>query len=56
MVTANWTSLDSPMGWDTQTDLEVGKNANGLWEIFTVTSDKALWHAWQVSPGGSWSS
>src|SRR5437588_5134057 len=54
MVTANWTSLDSPTGWSTQTDLEVGKNANGFLEIFTVASDKALWHRKEATLGGDW--
>jgi acylphosphatase len=54
MVTANWTSLDSPAGWNTQTDLEVGKNANGFLEIFTVASDKALWHRKQTTVGVDW--
>ena len=54
MVTAKWTSLDSPMGWDTQADLEVGKNANGLLEIFTVASDEALWHRKEISFGLDW--
>jgi acylphosphatase len=54
MVTANWTSLDSPNGWDTQTDLGVGKNANGVLEIFTVASDKALWYRKQITIGMDW--
>ena len=54
MVTANWTSLDSPTGWNTQTDLEVGKNANGFLEIFTVASDRALWHRKQTTLGMDW--
>ena len=55
MVTANWTSLDSPTGWSTQADLEVGKNANGFLEIFTVASDKSLWHRKQAALGDDWS-
>ncbi len=55
MVTANWTSLDSPTGWNPQTDIEVGKNDNGLLEIFTVTSDKTLWHRKQATLGADWS-
>src|SRR6266568_2160098 len=54
MVTANWASLDSPAGWNTQTDPEAGKNANGFLEIFTVASDKALWHRKQTILGGDW--
>jgi len=54
MVTANWTSLDSPTGWNTQTDLEVEKNENGFLEIFTVASDKALWHRKQTTLGTDW--
>src|SRR5207248_2679367 len=54
MVTANWTSLDSPAGWNAQTDLEVGKNANRFLEIFTVASDKALWHRKQTTLGTNW--
>jgi len=54
MVTANWASLDSPAGWNTQTDPQVGKNANGFLEIFTVASDKALWHRKQTILGGDW--
>src|SRR2546427_313053 len=54
MLTANWASLDSPAGWNTQTDPQVGKNANGFLEIFTVASDKALWHRKQTILGGDW--
>ena len=54
MVTANWTSLDSPTGWVAQANPEVGKNANGLLEIFTVATDKSLWHSKQATPGGNW--
>ena len=54
MVTTNWTSLDSPTNWTTQTDLEVGKNVNGFLEIFTVSSDRALWHRKQTTVGIDW--
>jgi hypothetical protein len=51
---ANWTSLDSPAGWSTQTDLDVGKNVNGFLEIFTIASDKALWHRKEATLGVDW--
>ncbi|HXZ03262.1 MAG TPA: hypothetical protein VEH81_00435 [Ktedonobacteraceae bacterium] len=54
MVTANWTSLDSPAGWNAQTDFEVGRNANGFLEIFTVASDRSLWHSKQTILGMDW--
>src|SRR5215472_14223833 len=50
----NWTSLDSPTNWNTQTDLEVGKNVNGFLEIFTVSSDRSLWHRKQTTVGIDW--
>jgi len=54
MVTANWTSLYSPSGWSTQKDLDVGKNANGFLEIFTVATDETLWHSKQTTLGNEW--
>jgi acylphosphatase len=54
MVTANWTSLDSPTGWNAQTNHAVGKNANGFLEIFTVASNNALWHRKQTTLGVDW--
>jgi hypothetical protein len=35
--------------------LRVGQNADGRLEIFTQGSDDALWHNWQLTPGGAWS-
>jgi hypothetical protein len=32
----------------------VTENGDGRLEAFAIGSDDALWHTWQVSPGGSW--
>jgi acylphosphatase len=34
----------------------VAENDDGRLEAFAIGSDGALWHTWQVSPGGSWGS
>jgi acylphosphatase len=54
MVTANWTSLDSPTADYTQTNPSVGKNDDGRLEVFTVASDNTLWHRRQTTPGVDW--
>jgi acylphosphatase len=36
--------------------LAVGTNQDGRLEIFARGADKALWHIWQTTPGGNWSS
>jgi len=33
----------------------VGVNPDGRLEVFVVGSDFALWHNWQLTPGGAWS-
>src|SRR5205814_3925263 len=30
-------------------------NADGHLELFTFGNDGALWHSWQLDPGGEWS-
>src|SRR6266568_3262216 len=53
----SWSSLGSP------SSLEIGsftpfvaENDDGRLEAFAVGSDGALWHTWQISPGGHWGS
>ncbi len=33
----------------------IAPNADGRREVFAVGKDGALWHAWEVAPGGGWS-
>jgi hypothetical protein len=33
----------------------VAQNADGRLEFFTLSTDGALWHIWQMDPGGVWS-
>ena len=35
--------------------LAVGENADGRLEVFAVAQYNALWHKWQLTPGGAWS-
>jgi len=35
--------------------VDVGINADGRLEAFATGTDSALWHIWQVTPGGGWS-
>ena len=34
---------------------KVGRNVDGRLELFTFGKDMALWHSWQTSSGGEWS-
>jgi hypothetical protein len=36
-------------------DPAVGQNADGRLEVFVRGNDRALYHRWQVAPGGAWS-
>jgi hypothetical protein len=51
-----WATLDRPPNTSSLSNAAVGRNADGRLEVFTVGSDGALWHLWQTTPGGSWSS
>lgn len=35
--------------------LAVGKNADGRQEVFMLGMDRALYHQWELTPGGAWS-
>jgi hypothetical protein len=53
---SNWDPLNKPPNTNVLTMPGVGKNADGRLEVFTIGSDRALWHIWQISPGqGPWS-
>jgi hypothetical protein len=50
-----WTSLDAPSNVTGDVNYPaVGRNADGRLEVFVVGTDNALWHTWQLSPGGAW--
>ncbi len=52
-----WSSLGTPSGSvNLFGDPFVAENDDGRLEAFAVGSDGALWHTWQVSPGGHWGS
>jgi Repeat of unknown function (DUF346) len=33
----------------------VGRNADGRLEVFARGTDNAVWHTWELAPGGAWS-
>lgn len=54
----NWTALGTPPNVNNlATNCFVRKNDDGRIEIFATSysSANALWHIWQLTPGGSWS-
>jgi hypothetical protein len=53
---SGWLSLGTPAGTQIESPPRVIANADGRLEAFTRTSDGALWHTWQVAPGGEWGS
>ncbi|HYX48659.1 MAG TPA: hypothetical protein VE843_02885 [Ktedonobacteraceae bacterium] len=51
----SWSSLGTPSSSiSVFGDPFVAENDDGRLEAFAVGSDGALWHTWQVSPGGHW--
>ena len=53
----NWGTLGTPSSSvNALGDPFVAENDDGRLETFSVGSDDALWHTWQVSPGGHWDS
>jgi hypothetical protein len=59
MGQTNWTSLGLPGGQpdDTFFPPQVVQNADGRLEVFLANlSDGTLWHIWQLTPNGTWSS
>ncbi|SRR6266487_2115726 len=51
----NWASLGSPSNSVSIFGTPfVAENDDGRLEAFILASDGALWHTWQVSPGGTW--
>src|SRR6266566_2719587 len=53
---SNWNPLNKPLNTNVLVMPGVGKNADGRLEVFTVGTDGALWHIYQVAPNGTWSS
>ena len=51
-----WASLGTPPNTTTNLYPLVLANADGRLEAFITSSDGALWHTWQVTPGGHWGS
>src|SRR6266511_1440374 len=53
---APFSSGVAAQGLMTESSLAVGGNADGRLEVFAEGTDRALWHKWQLTPGGdSWS-
>jgi hypothetical protein len=56
----DWYSLGMPPGTQSGTQFDsspcVITNADGRLEAFICNTDGALWHTWQVTPGGEWGS
>ena len=48
---AGWQSL----GGKLTTEPVLGRNKDGRLEAFARGTDNALWHCWQMTPGGAWS-
>ena len=44
-----------PLGGKLTTEPVVGTNKDGRLEAFARGTDNALWHCWQMTPGGTWS-
>jgi hypothetical protein len=55
-VWGNWDSLGTPPSITLNSSPFVSKNDDGRLEAFVNGSDGALWHCWQVTPGGLWGS
>ena len=53
---SEWASLGNPPTANVQSAPSVRKNKDGRLEAFGICSDGALWHIWQISPGGVWGS
>lgn len=52
-----WTWANPSLGnGGVMTNAAVGVNTDGRLEVFTIHTDNAIWHDWQLSPGSdSWS-
>jgi hypothetical protein len=53
---AAWVSLGKPASTTLTDSAVVASNADGRLEVFAQADDGALWHVWQVTPNGTWSS
>ncbi len=54
---ANWTSHGAPPGTGlTGNDPVMAAGADGRLELFICGADHQLWHIWQTTPSGGWSS
>jgi Pro-kumamolisin, activation domain len=50
-----WTSLGKPSSVTLTDSAVVASNADGRLEVFAQAADQALWHIWQETPNGKWS-
>jgi hypothetical protein len=53
---AAWVSIGKPTGTTLTDSAVVTSNADGRLEVFAQAADDALWHVWQTTPNGTWSS
>ncbi len=51
-----WYSLGKPGGGGFVSDVTAGRNGDGRLEIAAVDGSGGVWHAWQTSPSGGWTS
>ncbi len=51
-----WSSLGSPPPGILVGEPSVGSNADGRLEVFLQAKDGQIWHVWQLTPNGGWSS
>lgn len=52
---STWATLGHPTSVDLVLSISVHANTDGRLEVFMAGSDNALWHIWQVTPNGTWS-
>jgi hypothetical protein len=50
-----WTSLGTPPGGGITGNPSAVENSDGRLEAFVCGPGAALWHIWQITPGGHWS-
>jgi hypothetical protein len=53
-VAVDWSGWASQGGLKVNSDIAVGRNADGRLELFVAASDNELWHKWQLAPNGGW--
>src|SRR3954452_11630757 len=50
-----WRGFESLGGTLSPGPVAVGRTADGRLDVFARGLDNALWHVWEIVPGGAWS-